>query len=514
MYLTQGIHRSVQVNGNRTATSFNGRKRTWSEVAERIARLAGVLRAFGVGPGDRVSMLAHNSDRYIEYYYAVFWLGAVAVPINTRWSIAEIQYSLDDATPAVLLFDQHFSSQAATLRESPGSLHHFIFAGEGDGPEWAQDYEGLIAGAAPVDDIRHGGAALAAIMYTGGTTGIPKGIMLSHDGLALNNLATAAALRNNLEAVTLHAAPMFHLASAATVFMVTAFGGVHSIVPGFVPSLVCGAIAADQVDHLLLVPTMLKMLLDHQEAHGGDLSSVRSLSYGASPMPEVLLRRAIEKLPGVRLSQAFGQTELSPVATMLGAEQHVLEGPDARLLRAAGRALPGVDLKVAGDDGTELARRQVGEVWVRGPNVMLGYWNKPELTAATIVDGWVRTGDAGYMDEDGFLFIVDRVKDMIISGGENIFSAEVENVVLQHPAIAECAIIGVPDDNWGERVHAIVVPKPEQSVTLEMLSDHCRALIASYKCPRSLDVRSAPLPLSAAGKVLKAELRAPFWANS
>ncbi len=510
MYLTQGVHRSVQINGNGTATSFKGRKGNWREFADRVARLAGALRALGVGPGDRVSMLGHNSDRYVEYYYSVFWLGAVAVPVNTRWSAAEILYSLDDSTPSVLFFDDSFVDQAASLREQVRSLRYCVFAGEGGAPEWAHDYERLVADTAPAEDIRRGGDALAAIMYTGGTTGFPKGVMLSHAGLISSLSSLAMVTHTDADAITLHAPPLFHMAAAVMMFSATFFGGCHSIVPGFVPALVINAIVADRVTDILLVPTMLKMLLDHHDASGGDLSSIRTLVYGAAPMPEAVLRRAIKALPDARFFHAYGQTELSPGATILGPQYQTLDG-DTSKLRSVGHALPGVEVKVAADDGAELPRGDVGEIWVRGPNIMMGYWNKPDVTAATMVDGWVRTGDAGYMDEDGFLFIVDRVKDMIISGGENIYSAEVENAVLKHPAIADCAVIGVPDDQWGERVHAIIVPRAGQSVTLEMLIEHCKALIAGYKCPRSCDIREQPLPLSAAGKVLKVELRAPFW---
>jgi acyl-CoA synthetase (AMP-forming)/AMP-acid ligase II len=512
MYLTQGVHRSVQINGSRTATSFKGRKQNWREFADRVARLAGALRALGVGPGDRVSMLAHNSDRYVEHYYAVFWIGAVAVPVNTRWSMAEILYSLDDSTPSVLLFDDAFIDHAASLRDEAQSLQHCIYAGEATAPDWALDYERLVADTAPIEDIRHGGEALAAIMYTGGTTGFPKGVMLSHAGLVSNVLAMASLTCPGARSVILHAAPLFHMAAAAMMFTTTVFGGCHSVIPGFVPASVCEAIAADRVTDVLLVPTMVKMLIDHCDANSGDLSSIRSLLYGASPMPEPVLRRAIAAMPDARFFHAYGQTELSPGATMLHPDYQRLDG-DISKLRSAGQALPGIDVKIASDDGTELARGEVGEVWVRGPNTLMGYWNKPDVTAATIVDSWVRTGDAAYMDPDGFLFIVDRVKDMIISGGENVYSAEVENAVLKHPAIADCAVIGVPDDQWGERVHAIIVPRAGQDIALDVLIAHCKTLIAGYKCPRSCDVREEPLPLSAAGKVLKTELRAPYWAK-
>lgn len=508
MYLTQGIHRAVQINRDGIATACHGRERTWGAFADRVARLAGALRGLGVGVGDRVSMLALNSDRYAEFYYATFWLGAVAVPVNTRWSVPEILYSLDDAEPRVLLFDDAFVEQASALRRDARSLRDVIFAGEGTAPDWALDVEALIAGADPVADLRHGGQALAAIMYTGGTTGFPKGVMLSHDGLAFNAVGTAATFGVSERTVVLHAAPMFHLADAMMLFQTTFVAGTHVIVPGFAPQPVCDAIATRGVTHSLLVPTMIRLVVDHLEASGQRLPNLEYLIYGASPIPEAVLRRAMAVLPATRFVQAFGQTELSPVATLLGAEHHV---PDGTRLRSAGRAMAGVDVAIIDEDGREVPRGTVGEVWVRGPNTMLGYWRREQATAETLVDGWVRMGDAAYMDDDGFVFVVDRVKDMIISGGENVYSAEVENALMQHAGVGECAVIGVPDERWGERVHAVVVAKVGLSLDAAEIIAHCKALIATYKCPRSVELRAEPLPVSAAGKILKTQLREAHW---
>jgi len=228
-------------------------------------------------------------------------------------------------------------------------------------------------------------------------------------------------------------------------------------------------------------------------------------------MPEAVLRQAMQALHGCRFLQAYGQTELSPVVTLLAPEYHTFEGPQAGKLASAGRVLPYCELQVVDTEDTEVARGTVGQIRVRGPNTMLGYWNKPEETAAAFRDGWVYTGDAGRLDEDGFLYVVDRVKDMIISGGENIYTVEVENACVKHPAVSQCAVIAIPDENWGEAVHAIVILKDGEQISCDELTAHCRGLIAGYKCPRSIEFRSEPFPLSGAGKVLKRELRARYW---
>jgi long-chain acyl-CoA synthetase len=255
------------------------------------------------------------------------------------------------------------------------------------------------------------------------------------------------------------------------------------------------------------------MLVNHPSIGDYDLTSLRAALYGASPMPEAVIKKAIRELPKAKFYQAYGQTEAAPLVTVLTWERHVFEGPLAGKMKSAGQAAPGIDLIIMNESGRELAPGEVGEVCLRGPNVMKGYRNMEEQTAATIVNGWLHTGDGGYIDEDGFLFIVDRVKDMIISGGENVYSAEVENAIYQHADVNQCAVIGIPHEKWGEQVHAIVVPHAGKTITEDELIGHCKALIAGFKCPRSVSFQAQPLPLSGAGKILKTELRKPYWAG-
>ncbi|SEL47324.1 Acyl-CoA synthetase (AMP-forming)/AMP-acid ligase II [Variovorax sp. YR750] len=511
MYLTQGLHRAVQQRPDAIAVRFAGRARTFRDFAERVARLAGALQRLGMQAGDRVAMLSLNSDRYLEYQMAVPWGGGVLNPCNIRWSAAEILYSLEDSGSGILLVDETFRPVVEQMRGQSKSLREVVYCGDGPVPSGMHSYEGLIDAAAPVPDAVRRGEDLAGIFYTGGTTGFPKGVMLSHTNICSSALAAQAEGLAPADGCYLHAAPMFHLADMGLATPHWFTGNTHTIIPMFTPEGVLDAIQRDRVTSLLLVPTMIQMLVDHPAMREPrDLGSLKNITYGASPISEAVLNRAMEAFPGVGFVQAYGMTELSPIATLLPAELHTAEGRKRGKLRSAGRAAVCMEVRVVDADDNEVPRGTVGEVAVRGPNVMQGYWNKPEQTAAALRDGWMHTGDGAYMDDDGFIFVVDRMKDMIISGGENVYSAEVENAINQHPAVAACAVIGIPSDEWGEAVHAVLVLKPGQGVQAEALIAHCKTLIAGYKCPRSVAIVDA-LPLSGAGKVLKTRLREPFW---
>lgn len=506
MGLTEGLKRAALAVPQRTSMIFEGRRRTWAKTQERVARLAQGLCALGLQPGERVALLGLNSDDYAETVYAVLWAGGVIVPFNTRWAPPEHTYALADSAPSLLIVDESFAAMARDLFDPART----ILIGE----EAAGDLisaERLIETCAPLDDRCRSGAAMAGLMYTGGTTGWPKGVMISHAAVAASYRAKIAVTSYEPDGVMLQVAPLFHLAGLGALFCHTELCATHVILPGFDAAVVAAAIVEEQVNSVLLVPTMIDMLSRRLEDHPADLSCVRRVLYGASPISETLLRRALQIMPNALFVQGYGQTESCGGTVLLESQYHIAEGPDARLLRAAGRPTPGTELRIADEDLNDLPAGQVGEVLMRGPSLMLGYWNKPELTAQTIVDGWLRTGDAGYLDEQGFLFLVDRVKDMIVSGGENVFSAEVENALAKHPAVLECAVIGVPDARWGEAVHAIVRLKPDAIADEAELKRHCAGLIAGYKQPRSYTFRGDPLPLSAAGKMLKVELRKPFW---
>jgi long-chain acyl-CoA synthetase len=490
--------------------------RTYTELAERAACLAGGLRSLGVDSGARVAILALNSDRYLEAYAAIAWVGAVSVPINTRWSLTEIAYGLGDSGATVLFVDDAFVECARRLAALAPLVRHIVHLGNDPTPAGMHGFEALIADSAPVPDAARSGEDMIGIFYTGGTTGLPKGVMLAHRGVwasAVSGIAANSAAPMTADSVYLHAAPMFHIADFGAVCGGLIQGTLSVFVPSFSAEAVLAAIETHRVTHTLLVPTMVRMLLAHPRFRSADLSSLRMIAYGASPMPEALLRETIAALPTVKLAQGYGQTELSPTVTILGAEYHVLDGEHAGRLASAGRAVACCEIEIVGADGAPAPCGTVGEVRVRGGNAMLGYWRKPAETAEVMRDSWVYTGDAGRLDAEGFLYLVDRVKDMIVTGGENVYSAEVESACAMHPAVSQCVIIGVPDDRWGESVHAIVILKAGASVSAADLIAHCHELIAGYKCPRTVEFRTEPFPLSGVGKILKRELRKPYWAE-
>jgi long-chain acyl-CoA synthetase len=403
----------VQVRGKQVATLFAERERTWEEIGQRVARLGGALRGLGVGEGDRVAILSRNSDRYYEYYFAVPWAGAVFVPINTRLAPAEIAYWLNDSDSSVLFVDDPFLAPLAEIADRLAAVRTRIYVGEGAPPAGFVAYEQLIQASAPTEASPRGGDDLAGLFYTGGTTGRSKGVMLSHRGLTLNPLQAQPVLQYNPDDVFLHAAPMFHLADGFFCLAAATIGARNVFLPAFHPLQVLETIQRERITLALLVPTMINMVVQHPHLRHYDLSSLHRVFYGGSPMPEALLRRAMGLLPHATFVQGYGQTEASPLLTLLGPEHHTNERTSAGKLASAGCAIPGVDLAILDAAGHEVPRRRIGELCARGDNVMLGYWKLPEVTAEALRGGWLHTGDCGYMDEEGFVFIVDRVKDVI-----------------------------------------------------------------------------------------------------
>ncbi|MBJ6371024.1 long-chain-fatty-acid--CoA ligase [Sedimentitalea arenosa] len=511
MQVTSILRRAAQINPEGKATIFADRSQSWRALQTRVAKLAGALQRLGMAEGDRVALLSLNSDRFIEYFFAVLWGGGVMMPMNVRWSPKECAYALNDAGARILLVDDAFAPSVAQIAEEVPGLTTLVHCGDGDTPEGMLSYETLLSQADAVEESGRGGDDLAGIFYTGGTTGFPKGVMLSHTNFYVGGMSNVSELHLSDRDIYLHAAPMFHIADLLWFVAVTVVAGTHVVIPAFTPDATLAAIETHRPSHVLLVPVMLQMVMQSPKLADADISSIRLIAYGASPITEATLKKAFALFPNARFVQAFGQTELSPVATILGAEYHVLDGPNAGKLRSAGRATRVCEIRILDDTGAELPTGEVGEIAVKGPITMLGYWNRPEVTAATLRDGWVHTGDAGYMDADGFVFLMDRIKDMIISGGENVYSAEVENALGQHPAVATSAVIGIPSDTWGESVHAVVILKDGAKASEEELSAHCHGLIAGFKCPRSYEFRTEPFPLSGANKVLKTELRKPYW---
>jgi long-chain acyl-CoA synthetase len=506
MYMTQCLQRTLQQNPEHLATIFGDRRQTYRQFGEHVARLAGALQNLGMAAGDRVGMLALNCDRYLEYIMGVWWGGGVLNPVNIRWSVAEIVYSLDDCATDILIVDEHFAAMAEGIRKGARHAPRFIYAGGGEVPPGMLGYEQLLAQATPVEDAGRGGEDLACIMYTGGTTGFPKGVMQSHLNLWSACMPRMVDMPPIHDGRLLHVAPLFHVAGMARALIQFMAGETHVLLSGFDAAEVLQVIERERITETLLVPTMILALLAHPDFDRHDLGSLKRLTYGASPSAGEMVEQVLARLPDLELSHSYGLTEACPVVSSNLPCNHTPQARQKGLSRSVGRGGLGVNVKIVDPQGQQVPRGTVGEIIVRGPNIMQGYWNKPEETARALRDGWLYTGDAAYMDEQGYLFIVDRLKDMIVSGGENVYSAEVENVLARHPAVALAAVIGVPHEQWGEAVHAVVVRKPGAQVDAEQLRLYCREFIAGYKCPKSVEFRDE-LPLSAAGKVLKRELR-------
>lgn len=514
MYYYQALQRNATRLGDTIGTSFGDQDKTWKEVETRVAKLAGALVQLGISKQSHVAILAMNSDKYFEYFNAISWAGSVVVPLNIRWSLQENIYSLKDSQSSVLFVDDTFLPMAKALIASCDKIKFVIYMGDKETPEGMFNYEQLLKDAAPILPSKGSNDDLAGIFYTGGTTGFPKGVMLSHANLWTSAISVVAEMSLNKEGERyLHAAPMFHLADIGVSYAMVMGGMTQVFIPFFEPNSVIEIIEKKKINHTLLVPTMITMMLATPAINDADFSNLKSMVYGASPMPHGTLIAAMEKMPTVGFMQAYGQSEMSPLISILTADYHVLEGPKAGKLRSAGRAGYCVNVEIRDALGNILPTGEVGEIAVFGPNSMMGYWNDNEQTAKTVIDDWIMTGDAGYMDEDGFIFLVDRVKDMIVTGGENVFSAEVENALSHHAAIQESVVIAIPSEQWGEAVHAIIRFNENQTITKESVIEHCREHIAGYKIPHSIEFRTEPFPITGAGKIRKVELRAPYWEN-
>ena len=509
MRLTQLLNKGVLERPQATATVCGTRRRSFAELGDRVARLAGALQALGLPAGGRVGLLALNADRTLEVLWGTWWAGGVVNPVNVRWTPQEVAYSLDDCDTRILLVDDAFKGMADQLRALSRSLHTLVYAGDGATPEGMLSYEELLAQASPVADAGRQGDDLAGVLYTGGTTGKPKGVMLSHTNLVINALSGVAAASRPDEAVGIVTAPLFHVGGISLVIQLMLRQCKQVILPGFDEIAILNAVRDEGGSEVFMVPTMLKRLIEHPRFGEYDVSGLKLMIYGAAPIDGALLAQATKALPATQFTQAYGMTETAPTVAMLPAWCHTTPGHEAKL-RSVGRPVPIAEIRIVDPEGRPVPTGQAGEVIVRGPMVMQGYWGKPEQTAQALKDGWMHTGDGGRFDEDGFLYITDRIKDMIVTGGENVYSVEVENVVAQLPGVSMVGVIGLPDDQWGERVHAVVVLREGHTLTAEQVMAHCKGQIAGYKCPRSVEFR-AEMPLSAAGKLLKHVLRAPYW---
>lgn len=495
------------VEGREQGPAFLGSAsvRGWGETIERARRMAAGFAGLGIDSGDRIAILAPNSELYVEAYLACVIAGAVLVPMNTRWSLAEIGHAVQDSGPKLCIASRdHWANASAVAGNGQLRLLRDV---DGDSAGASPPSLDQLAASSPLAAPRPSPDGLFGIFYTGGTTGRPKGVAITHEGILSNARAVRALGMFPDGCSTLHVAPVFHLAAAMAVVATSIAGGAHVCQATFDVEAVQTIVRAVAVTDALMVPTMIDMILDHDGVDPEAFSSLQRLVYGASPMSRHTLARLRGVFPELKLFQAYGMTEASCAATILGPEGHV--GEESLAQRGSvGRAIPGTDVRIRASDGSTARAGELGEIAVRGPGVMRCYWNNDGLTRETIADGWLRTGDGGWMDEDGNLFIADRLKDMIVTGGENVYSIEVEGALATHPAVRQCAIVGMPDPQWGERVHAVVFLRAGMKADEAELVAHCRTIISGYKCPRGFTFVDHPLPASATGKLLKGDIRA------
>ncbi len=491
--LADPLEHARRLHAGRTAVLDGDERFDYATFADRCARLATGLQALGVERGDRVAILASNGHRYLEAFFGVPAWGLVVVPLNTRLAEPELEAILRDSAARVLLTDR-----------DPGKLARCVKRVV----RMPDEYEELLKAPPrpPAGDIEDG--SLAALFYTGGTSGRPKGVMLTHRNFIANAFHKTIACSLTADDVFLAAPAMFHVAGVAPIVGLVWLGAAMVTMPAFDPNAALDAIEQRKVTVFMPVPTMLASLGAAQRARPRDVSSLRMLGHAGSPIAPSLIESSHETFPSVELAQFYGATETCSIVTCLRNEQSTI---GTVVLGSCGRAVAGVSVKVVREDGAEAERGEPGEICVRGPNVSPGYWANPVATEAAFDDDWYHTGDIGALYADDYLFVLDRLKDMIVSGAENVYSIEVEDVLLQHPEVLEAAVFGIPDPVWGEAVHAVVVVAREREELASQLRDHCRRLIAGYKVPKQIDLSVEPLPKSGPGKILKRALRAPFW---
>jgi long-chain acyl-CoA synthetase len=505
-------HRMILPSADRNADrpcltdAATGSTATFAEHLDHVSRVAGALRDLGVGRSDRFAVLALNSPEYVQLYHASFLGGGVINPLNLRFAPKELGYVLRDSGTKVCFVDAWFAPLLEQVKAEAG-VDHVVLIGGGDVPHTAS-FDEVVGAATPTIPDEGEETDPAVLMYTGGTTGMPKGVVLDQRAEMLNAYHILMTIRFSRDDVAMLQTPLFH---AASVFNVLAGPGIgaHTVtVPTFEPAAVMNAAERYSPSWTVMVPTMIGLMIAHPEFAPERLSALENLVYGASPMPQALLEKLFALFPDLNIWQAYGMTEGGSVLTVLGPDEHRAGG---KYLRSAGAPLTGVVLSIRDGSDREVPVGEPGEVCARGGNFMVEYWQQPDSTTEAFRNGWYHTGDTGYLDDEGYLYLVDRVKDMIVTGGENVYSIEVENALAFHPAVLQVAVIGIPHASWGEAVHAIIVLREGATATEEDLLAHARREIAGYKVPKSIEFRSEPLPLSGAMKILKRDLRAPYW---
>ena len=474
---------------------------SYGELDDRSSRAAQAFAQAGVGVGDRVAFVDKNGAEFFDVVFGLAKLGAVGVPVNWRLAAPEMRHIIGDSGAKIVVVGQEFAGHLEAIEDDVDAAIVVI----GDHPRWPA-YADWVAKHPAVDPgVVTGPDDVVLLMYTSGTTGAPKGVMLSNTNYVCKTGGVAGPWKFDPDAVSLAVMPLFHMAGSGWALAGLWQGATTVLLRDVEPAAILDAIARHRITNMLLVPAVIQFLLDTDGVEDVDFSALRVIVYGASPISDDVLVRGIERFGGV-FAQVYGMTETTGSITQLDGPDHVPE-----LLRSCGKPYPWVQIRVVGEDGADVVPGTVGEVWTRSDQNMLGYWNNPDATAATLTpDGWLKTGDAGYLDADGYLYLHDRIKDMIVSGGENVYPVEVENVLMAHPAVADAAVIGVPDRRWGEAVKAVVVAAKGAQLTETELIAFARDRLGGFKLPKSVDFVAA-LPRNPSGKLLKRTLREPYW---
>ena len=509
--IAQLVDRAATWYGESIAVDDGSRRLTFRQVGERSSRLANALRAFGDQSGARVALLMPNRTESVEVDFGIAKAGKVRVPINPRLTDLEREYLLANSGSETLIFDAQFEPFAVSVRDRLPELRNLVIVGGVS--ELAHAYEDLLAAASPtLGDIEYALDAPNFILYTSGTTGRPKGATATNRSRLA---ATMNMLIDEIDAVPgdamIHAGSMAH-GSGSKVLAYFYRGARNLPMAKFEPDRFLHLVAHDRATATFVVPTMISMLFEEAQGTTADTSSLKTVSYGGAPIAADKLAEALEHFGNVFV-QVYGSCEAPHPVTVLRKSDHLVSASGANHFASIGREAAGVELRVVGQDGDDQPPGERGEMWVRGQNVMSGYWGDPTATSEVLHDGWYKTGDIITKDDDGYYCVVDRARDMIITGGLNVYPAEVEAALYKHPGIAEVAVIGIPDEHWGETVKAFVVLKPGFDVNANDLLAHAKSLLAAYKKPTSIDFVKS-LPKGSTGKILKRELKAPFWAGS
>ena len=502
------VDRNARFHRDTEFLVFGGRRQTFGEFAERAYRLASALHDSGVRAQDRVALLSMNCVEYLEIYGVGEVAPFIVAPVNFRLAPPEILYVLRDAAPAVLFFEKQYEATIASLREQLPDIQRYVCFG-GPAPKWADDYESFLArGSADGPGLEVKPAHLHAVMYTSGTTGRPKGAMITHDAYVALIADWARELAADAGDRILLSMPFFHVGARSQGGALTYVGGTMVILRSFDAQAIVETIPAERITQLHLAPTLVQQVLDHPGQERYDFSSLKTLNYAAAPMPYTVLRRALDRFGRIMIN-GFGQTEGAGCAIKKHYHRPDGDERDLKRLTSVGQATSGTRVAILDEGDREVPSGTIGEICFRTRTAMSGYWNNSTATIETLRNGWLHTGDVGYMDDDGFVYLADRKKDMIVSGGENVYSREVEEALMSHPAVADAAVIGVPDRRWGEAVLGVVVARTGQDMGVDDLIRHCRTLIAGYKCPKRIEFVTQ-LPRLPSGKVSKVALREQF----